>query len=111
MSEKLISPDFAIEELTKHREEVMKKARIRNEDFERLIVVLRKHIAFIEEDFYSEYIPLALEISPDPDDADFIALSLKAVYPLWSNDAKLKHVKEISVLNTGELIKILQMKN
>ncbi len=52
----------------------------------------------------------AIEISPDSNDADFVALSLKTGYPLWSNDTKLKSIKEITVLNTGEVIKILQMK-
>ena len=48
---------------------------------------------FVEESFYSEYIPLALEISPDSNDDDFVALSLKTSYPLWSNDAKAKSCK------------------
>jgi len=111
LSGMLVSPEFAIEELVKHKDVIVRKAKIGDEDFEKLISVLRKHIVFVEESFYSEYIPLALEISPDSNDADFVALSLKTGYPLWSNDAKLKAVKEITVLNTGEVIRILQMKN
>ena len=111
LSGMLVSPEFAIEELVKHKDAVIRKAKIRDEDFEKLISVLRRHIVFVEESFYSEYIPLALEISPDSNDADFVALSLKTGDPLWSNDTKLKSIKEITVLNTGELIKILQMKD
>lgn len=111
LSGMLVSPEFAMEELVKHKDKVLRKAKIRDEDFEKLISVLRKHIVFVEESFYSEYIPLALEISPDSNDADFVALSLKTGYPLWSNDTKLKSIKEITVLNTREVIRILQMKN
>ncbi len=107
----LVSPEFAIEELVKHKDVIIRKSKIGDEDFKKLVSVLRRHIVFVEESFYSEYIPLALEISPDPNDADFVALSLKMGYPLWSNDARLKAVKEITVLNTGEVIRILQMKN
>jgi len=106
----LASPEFAIEELLKHKDDLLRKSKISGEDFEKLITVLRRHILFVEESFYSEYIPLALEISPDSNDADFIALSLKTGYPLWSNDTKLKSVKEIIVLNARDVIKILQMK-
>ncbi|NJE77343.1 PIN domain-containing protein [Thermococcus sp. ES12] len=46
--------------------------------------------------------PIALEITPDKDDADFVALSLKANAPLWSNDKRLKKIKEIEVVNTRD---------
>lgn len=45
-----------------------------------------------------------LKISPDPDDADFIALALKAGFPLWSNDRRLKGIEEITVLNTEDVV-------
>ncbi len=73
--------------------------------------VLRRHVVFVEESFYSEFIPLALEISPDQNDADFVALALKTGAPLWSNDTKLKSIRELTVLNTREVIEIARMKN
>lgn len=104
LSGNLIGPEFAIEELKEHREEVIKKARITDEDFGKIISILRKHVVFVEEDFYAEFIPLALKISPDPDDADFVALALKTGFPLWSNDKKLKSVRDIIVLSTNDLL-------
>ncbi len=109
LSGRLISPEFAIEELIKHRSEVLRKVKIRDEEFEKLISVLRRHVIFVGEDFYSEFIPLAFEISPDPDDADFVALALKTGAPLWSNDVRLKSIKEITVLNTGDVIKLVNV--
>ena len=73
--------------------------------------VLRRHVVFVEESFYSEFIPLALEISPDQNDADFVALALKTGVPLWSNDTKLESIRELTVLNTREVIEIARMKN
>ncbi|CAD5244806.1 PIN domain-containing protein [Thermococcus camini] len=107
LSGRLISPKFAIEELYEHKNVIMKKARITPEDFESLISTLREHVMFVEEEFYAEFIPLALEITPDKDDVDFVALSLKINAPLWSNDKRLKEVDEIQVLTTKELLKIL----
>ncbi|ACS33287.1 Conserved hypothetical protein, C-term fragment [Thermococcus gammatolerans EJ3] len=72
-----------------------------------MLEILREHVIFVPEEFYSEFIPLALEICPDKDDADFVALSLKVNAPLWSNDRRLKEIREIKVLNTGEVLKLL----
>ena len=107
LSGRLISPEFAISELEEHKEEVLRKAKIDEGTFQRVLDVLREHVIFVPEEFYSEFIPLALGICPDKDDADFVALSLKVNAPLWSNDRRLKDIKEIEVLNTGEVLELL----
>ncbi|WP_157723242.1 PIN domain-containing protein [Thermococcus barossii] len=107
LSGRLISPEFAMEELYKYRDVITKKAGINADDFEFLISTLREHVMFVEEKFYAEFVPIALEITPDKDDADFVALSLKANAPLWSNDKRLKKIKEIEVVNTRELLRLL----
>ncbi|ASJ05056.1 hypothetical protein A3L01_06635 [Thermococcus barossii] len=96
-----------MEELYKYRDVITKKAGINADDFEFLISTLREHVMFVEEKFYAEFVPIALEITPDKDDADFVALSLKANAPLWSNDKRLKKIKEIEVVNTRELLRLL----
>ncbi len=109
LSGRIISPEFAIEELREHKDEVIKKAKISESEFSEIINVLREHVIFVEESFYAEFIPLALEISPDKDDADFVALALKVNAPLWSNDKRLKEIREIEVLSTRELLKLLKI--
>ncbi|WP_088866812.1 PIN domain-containing protein [Thermococcus radiotolerans] len=107
LSGRLISPEFAIKELYEHKDVITRKARISSEDFEFLISTLREHVMFVGEEFYAEFIPVALEITPDKDDVDFIALSLKVNAPLWSNDKRLKEVNEVQVLTTKEVLKLL----
>ena len=107
LSGRLISPEFAIKELYEHKDVITRKARISSEDFEVLISTLREHVMFVGEEFYAEFIPVALEITPDKDDVDFIALSLKVNAPLWSNDKRLKEVNEVQVLTTKEVLKLL----
>ncbi|ASJ07933.1 hypothetical protein A3L11_01305 [Thermococcus siculi] len=107
LSGRLISPEFALEELREHRDEILKKAKIGEKEFEEILSVLREHIIFVKEGFYAEFIPLALKITPDKDDADFVALALKVKAPLWSNDKRLKEIEEIEVLNTKELLELL----
>ncbi|WP_366938811.1 PIN domain-containing protein [Thermococcus sp.] len=38
---------------------------------------------------------MPLRVSPDKDDADFVALALKVNAPLWSNNRRLKEIREI----------------
>ncbi|WP_297535293.1 PIN domain-containing protein [Thermococcus sp.] len=107
LSGRLISPEFAVSESGGTQEEVLRKAKIDERAFQRALEILREHVIFVPEDFYSEFIPLALEICPNKDDADFVALSLKVNAPLWSNDRRLKDIKEIEVMNTEEVLKLL----
>ncbi|WP_054840151.1 PIN domain-containing protein [Thermococcus sp. JCM 11816] len=59
---RLISPEFALEELHEHRDEVLKKAKIGEKEFEEILSVLKEHVIFVNEGgFYAEFIPLALE--------------------------------------------------
>ncbi|WP_456453822.1 PIN domain-containing protein [Thermococcus sp.] len=109
LSGRLLSHKFALEELEEHRKEIMKKARIHEDDFRQLTNVLKEHVIFVEEEFYAEFIPLAFEITPDKDDTDFVALALKINAPLWSNDKRLKEIENIEVLDTKELLKLLDI--
>lgn len=61
VSGRLISPEFALEELHEHRDEVLKKAKIGEKEFEEILSVLKEHVIFVNEGFYAEFIPLALE--------------------------------------------------
>lgn len=81
LSGRIISPEFALEEHHEHREKILKKAKIEEKEFEEILSVLKEHVIFVNEGFYAEFIPLALEITPDKDDADFVALALKVKAP------------------------------
>jgi predicted nucleic acid-binding protein len=47
-----------------------------------------------------------MDITPDPKDADFVALALKFEAVLWSNDKALKGIGGIKVVNTKEIISL-----
>jgi len=69
LSGRIISPEFALEELREHKDGVIRTAKISEGELSEIINVLREHVIFVEEDFYAEFIPLAIEITPDKDDA------------------------------------------
>jgi len=105
----LVSPETALLELKKYKEEIKNKTKINEKDFNFLFVQLKQQINFINKKDYDKNIKAAEEISPDKADSDFIALSLKYNCPLWSNDAILKKQDKIAVISTKELIELLPL--
>ena len=68
--------------------------------------MLRKYVTFIDYESYAEFVDLAIKVTPDPKDVDFVALALKLNAILWSNDRALKSIPVLKVLNTKELIEL-----
>lgn len=105
----LCSPEFALEEINKYRDEIMKKTKITLNEFKSLRKELAIFVEFIPINEYTEYLPRALKISPDPNDVDFFSLALKMQLPLWSNDHELKNQRTIKILSTKEVIELLDV--
>ena len=49
----------------------------------------------------------AERISPDKHDSAYFALALELGCPIWSNDRRLKTQREVEVLDTAEVIRLL----
>jgi len=63
-------------------------------------------VTFIDYESYAEFADLAIKVTPDPKDIDFVALALKLNAILWSNDGALKSIPILTVLNTREIIEL-----
>ena len=106
--EKLYSPDFVLEELGEHAEEIARKARTTPAKVRQLAEVLLQRVELVPLESLSPYAGKARKISPDKDDDLYLALALKLQCPLWSNDRRLKAQREVEVLNTAEVILLLE---
>jgi len=100
----LFSPEFALHEIDKYHDEIMRKAKLSPHEFNKQKHELSVYIEFIPVKEYSSFFKQSSEITPDKDDVDFIALSLKLACPIWSNDHVLKNQKHFKVLTTKEVI-------
>lgn len=103
---KSYSPNFALKEISKYKEEIINKARISKKEFEELFEELKSEVEFVEEKYYLDYLKNANNIL-DINDIEFVALAMKLKLPIWSNDKELKIQNLAPVLNTEELISIL----
>ena len=108
----LFAPEFAIEEINKYKKEIMHKTKISEKEFIEIKKELAIRVKFISIEEYTDFLKIALKIINTEkellNDIDFIALALKLKVPLWTNDKLIKKVKDINILNTKELIEIME---
>ena len=82
------------------------------EDFSKLLQLILKKVVIVPNEVLIPYRKEAFEIvkNIDPDDVLFVACALAYHNSIiWSNDRKLKKQSRVKVLNTKEIIKLLQI--
>jgi predicted nucleic acid-binding protein len=104
----LHAPAFALEEIEHIKPIVMKRFSISAENFNMLLRLLKSVIKFYPDGEYRDMLDRAMELSPDPEDADFFALALKLKCPLWSEDRLLKSQTAVEIYSTSELAKVFE---
>jgi predicted nucleic acid-binding protein len=100
----LFAPEFALEEINKYKNDIIKRNKLTIKEFEQIKLDVAIAVKFIPLEEYSQFLKKALKMCPDPNDIDFFALSIKLNLPIWSNDSRLKNQKEIEIISTRELI-------
>ncbi|MFQ5976409.1 MAG: PIN domain-containing protein [Candidatus Hydrothermarchaeales archaeon] len=101
----LFAPEFLMDEFEKYADVIRKKTHRTDEDFQRLIEVLKRRIIFIPIEEIKPYQKEARNISPDLLDIPYFALALGIKANIWSNDKRLKKQDQIQIFNTEDLIK------
>ena len=104
----LFTPEYIFEEFEEHKLEILDKTQRTNEDFDKLIDILKKRIKTISNEETEKFIPEAEKISPNKDDIDYFALALKLRCPIWSQDKELKSQSKIKIYSTEELINLFE---
>lgn len=100
----LFAPEYLLKEIGKHKKEILHKSKLTDIDLEKALDLVCLRIEFVPFSKFEKYIPRAKEISPDPDDIEYVALALKLNHPLWSNDKRLKQQKYVKIYSTTELL-------
>ncbi|RLG30353.1 hypothetical protein DRN98_07420 [Methanosarcinales archaeon] len=103
----LFTPLYVFEELEKHKEEVKSKAKIADRVFELSKKGLLEYVTIVPLDEFKEFWIEAEQISPDPDDVEYLAVALSLNCAIWSNDKRLKKQSLIKVFSTSDLLSIL----
>lgn len=105
----LFSPKFTLDELNKHKEEILFQSKIRTNEFNELMKSLSTLVEFVKESEYIRFIMEAKSLFPEHlKDIDFFALALKLDCPLWSNERLHKKQSRVNVFNTDELSEMFE---
>lgn len=92
--DKYYAPNFLIAEVFKHKERILKKSKVSEEETLEFLLKILSRVNFISEDSIStgNFIA-AYRLCKDIDEKDtpFLALSLEMGYELWTRDKELKN--------------------
>jgi len=103
----LYAPEYFFNEITKHKELLLKKSKLDRGDFEALLLLLQKHIHLVTKDKYNERMVTAEDILRNIDitDSPFLALALALSCSIWSNDGHFKQQDKVVVYTTKDMAK------
>lgn len=102
----LYAPEFLLEEIKKHGEEIKSKSGLLQGNIELALTLISLNIKFIPFSEFEQFISESSEICPDPNDIEYFALALKIKCSIWSNDKKIGNQDLVKVLTTSELLKM-----
>ncbi len=102
----LIAPEFLLEEIENHKDEILKKSRLLERDLKTFLRLMKDRVQFSSKASFEKYVKKARSITPDPKDTEYFAIALKEMCSIWSDDKELKEQSKVGVLNTEEIIKL-----
>ena len=111
VDEFFIFPSYVFIEMQKHKEEILRKSKMSEKDFNELLHLILNKILIVPNEVLIPHKKEAFDIVKDidPDDVLFVACALAySGSAIWSNDKHLKNQKNVRVLNTQEFVEYLK---
>ncbi len=104
-------PEHIFIELQKHKQELIEKSKMNEPDFDKLLFLILRRVIIVPSKRLDLFKEEAIQIMKniDIDDAIFIACALTYDNSvIWSDDKALKKQNKVKILNTHEVVKILE---
>ena len=103
---KPIAPEKLFNEVEEHKDELIEKSILTEEEFDVLLALYRKHITIIpEEEFKNKLEEANNLLDPHTKDTEYVALAIQYNCPLWSKENRLRNISQIKVLDADEVAK------
>ncbi len=102
-------PQIAIKEIHKHKDFIIQKAGITEQNYNLLLFLMMKKVKTIPENLISERLDEAMKIMQhvDSDDVVFIAASLAMnSAPIWTDDKDFLRQNKIEIWNSQQIYKL-----
>ena len=86
----IFAPSKLKEEFLKHKEEILSRSKLSEQEFDKLYSFISERINFIEIEQYKEYLPRAKGLLQKHEkDEDFIALCILKNAKLWTYESRI----------------------
>jgi len=100
------APEYAIQEIYKHEDEIIEKANIYHEEFDFLFLFLFEKIKIVSKENYIPIVPHMKKLIVEKD-APFLALAVSMnADAIWSDDKHFQRQDRIRVFTTREMVEI-----
>jgi predicted nucleic acid-binding protein len=102
----LFFPEFEFIEITKHKQDILEKSGLSNEEFRDLFSNLLRYVKIIKTEKTINFKEQANNIigNIDKDDAVFIATALAFDCPIWSDDRHFQKQDKIKIFTTKDMV-------
>lgn len=103
-----VAPEFLFTEIGEHLDKLLKQTKFSLPELTETFEFIKGEVEFIPFEEFSEFKEDAVKISPDPDDVQYFALSLKFdKAPILSGDPDLKSQSVIEILTPSKALEEL----
>ena len=102
-----IAPEFVKEEISKYRTELIKKAKIKSEEFDILLSLFFERITLIPKKEYEAFLKKLKSKISDSKDIPYLAccMAIKAL-GIWSHDPHLKDQDRVKVFTNIDMLRL-----
>lgn len=104
----LYTPSLCIKELSKNKDEIRRKSKISEAEFEESMEDLRLFVGVVPDEEFTDFGVDAKQLLEEHiKDIPYFALALFLKCGIWSNEKRFKWQSRIKVFSTSDLIKLL----
>ena len=101
----LYTPSLCIKELSKNNEEICRKSKISEVEFEETMEDLRLFVAVVPDEEFKDFSDEAKQLLGEHiKDIPYFALALYLKCGIWSNEKRFKRQSRIKAVSTSDLI-------
>jgi predicted nucleic acid-binding protein len=105
----LYAPELLFTEMRKHKQEIISKSSLLEEDIDLLLLLIEKQVTIVSKiEFLSEILQAEAVLREHKKDIPYVALALHLKCPIWSYEKRLDNIKGIEIFTTQEIINLIK---
>ena len=100
-----VTPDFVLHEIKKHRNELQKKAKLTEKEFDVLLILIFEQIIILPKPVYLKFIEDCKKYVIDRNDVPYLAACIASkAEGIWSHDPHILKQKKVRVFTNINML-------